>query len=90
MKQKKEQTASPPFLNQTFEKNGDRISYIHISVAVLKARQCWYMPLIPVGTLICHKGQVVVVHAFNPSIREEYKVGGDGPQAQSQSQSEDL
>ena len=51
----------------------------------MQARQWWHTALIPVATLVSHRGWAVVTHAFNPSTREEYKMGGD----RSQSQSED-
>ena len=52
----------------------------------LQTRQWWHTPLIPVTTLVCHRNWAVVMHAFNPSPREEYKMGGDGSQTQSHSE----
>ena len=47
---------------------------------------CMQVPLIPVARLVCHRNQVVVVHAFNPSTRKEYKTGGDSSHSQSPSE----
>lgn len=42
--------------------------------------------LIPVATLVFHKNQVVMVHAFNPRAREDYEIGGDRSLSQSHSE----
>ena len=36
--------------------------------------------------LVCHRNQVVVIHALNPRTREDYKTGGDSSQSQSHSE----
>ena len=40
----------------------------------------------PITTLVCYKYWAVVVHAFNPSTREEYKTGGNNSQTQAHSE----
>ena len=38
--------------------------------------------------LVCHRNQVVEVYAFNPSPREEYKMGGNNSQTQFHSENQ--
>ena len=52
----------------------------------IQARQRWHTPVIPADTIVIHRGQTGVVHAFNSSTREEYKMGGGRSHAQSQSE----
>ena len=39
-----------------------------------------HTPLIQVARVVCLRNWAGVVHAFNPSPREEYKIGGDSSQ----------
>ena len=49
-----------------------------MKVQVIQGRQWWHTPLIPAATLLRHRGWVVVVHAFNPTLERNINWGKTG------------
>ena len=70
------------YFNKQSLPKGHWVKQLHWSA--LQTRQWWHTPLTPAAMLICHRNWVVVVHAFNSSTEEEYKMGGDSSQSHSE------